>query len=147
VTSTAGATVHASAVALAQAGILIRGASGSGKSSLALALLTAHPTRARLIGDDRIALAARGGRLVATVPSQIAGLLEIRGQGIRAFSPLSPAVIRLVVDLCAADEAPRMPSESDETADVEGVRLPRLLLPRGAVDGHVRVAAAAARVA
>lgn len=138
-------TVHASAVTLGETGILIRGASGSGKSSLALALLNSDPAHARLIADDRVALATHDGRVVASVPSQIAGLLEIRGQGVRAFPWLSPAVIRLVVDILSG-EAPRMPPEEDETIDLAGTRLPRLALSHGARDGHVRVAAAAVRI-
>ena len=138
-------TVHASAVTLGETGILIRGASGSGKSSLALALLKSDPARARLIADDRVALAVHDGRVVATAPSQIAGLLEIRGQGVRAFPWLSPAVIRFVVDILDTD-AERMPSEEDEMIDLAGARLPRLALSHGARDGHVRVAVAAAQI-
>jgi serine kinase of HPr protein (carbohydrate metabolism regulator) len=139
-------TAHASAVALGEAGILIRGPSGSGKSSLALALLTADPGRTRLVADDRVILTVHAGRLVASVPTSIAGLLEIRGQGIRAFPWLSPALIRMVVDLVAANGATRMPSQQDGTAEVDGIRLPRLALPALLPDGHVRVVHAVAQI-
>ena len=51
--------IHASAIAIAEAGIVIRGASGSGKSRLALALIEVARCAgvfARLVGDDRIRL-------------------------------------------------------------------------------------------
>ena len=60
-------TVHATAIVIGETGVLIRGRSGSGKSSLALALVA----RVRLAGgfaafvaDDRVALAPAGGRSV-----------------------------------------------------------------------------------
>lgn len=49
--------VHGTAAVVGEAGVLIRGASGAGKSSLALALVDAAAARglfARLVGDDRI---------------------------------------------------------------------------------------------
>ena len=52
----AGETIHASAVLVEGRGVLLRGPSGSGKSSLALALLLADRERNRLIADDRVAL-------------------------------------------------------------------------------------------
>ena len=57
-------SLHATAVAIGEAGILIRGASGSGKSSLAMDLIfvARHQARfASLVGDDRIDLDTRGG--------------------------------------------------------------------------------------
>jgi serine kinase of HPr protein (carbohydrate metabolism regulator) len=94
-----GETIHASAVVVGDRGVLVRGASGAGKSSLALALVAAFGARAVLVADDRVALSAAGGRLVATAPAAIAGAMEVRGLGIIAAPHLSPAVIDLVVDL------------------------------------------------
>ena len=48
--------IHATVVLVGEAGVLIRGASGSGKSALALALMSEAGRRglfARLVGDDR----------------------------------------------------------------------------------------------
>ncbi len=75
-------TVHASAVLVGEHGVLIRGASGSGKSSLVLGLIDRDPSSTRLIADDRVHLDADRGRLVAAAPDTIAGKLEVRGQGI-----------------------------------------------------------------
>ena len=44
-------TIHASAVALGPVGLLIMGASGSGKSSLALELMARG---AKLVADDQV---------------------------------------------------------------------------------------------
>src|SRR5262245_25455010 len=101
------ASVHACAVLVGARAILIRGPAGSGKSRLALALIHAAETGrlpfARLIADDRVRLEARNGRLLAWAPDTIAGLIEVRGLGIRrvAYEPM--AVVGLMVDLAAPD--------------------------------------------
>ncbi len=137
-------TIHAGAIRLGADGVLIRGASGSGKSSLLLHLLIRHPDTARLISDDRVILTAKDGRLVASAPPEIAGKLEIRGQGIVEIAYVSPAAIRLVVDLLPAAECPRLPEKQDRTTSIDGVTLPRLKLPIGIGDGADRVQAALA---
>ena len=64
----------------AGAALLILGASGRGKSALALGLMAAGAT---LVADDRTHLHARRRRqLVASAPAAIAGLIEARGIGI-----------------------------------------------------------------
>jgi serine kinase of HPr protein (carbohydrate metabolism regulator) len=139
-------TVHASAVSIGGTGVLIRGSSGSGKSSLALGLIMADRKRRRLVADDRIVLSARVGRLFASAPEEIAGLLEVRGQGLLPFPHLPSAEIGLVVDIVAADAAPRMPEPADSETELCGVVLPRLFLPIGIADGPVRVALAVERL-
>jgi HPr kinase/phosphorylase len=135
-------TVHASAVLLGETGILIRGASGSGKSSLVLELLRADPAAAHLVADDRVILSAEHGRLVADVPEPLAGLLEVRGLGLVKLPCVAPVVIRLIVDLVARDEYRRMPEAAEALAEVEGLSLPRLLLPIGEPRGRDRIHAA-----
>ena len=94
------ATVHASAVLVGERGVLIRGPSGSGKSSLVLGLLVGdEPATTWLIADDRVILTAAHGRLIAAAPPALAGQLEIRGQGIVRRPFVSPARLHLVVDL------------------------------------------------
>jgi HPr kinase/phosphorylase len=136
------ATVHASAVLVGETGILIRGTSGSGKSSLLLALLAGQSEAARLVADDRVILAAANGRLLASPPPSLAGLIEIRGQGVVRRPHISPVIIGMVVDLVPAELCPRMPEASDAAVVVQGVRLPRLILPSGAADGALRLGAA-----
>jgi HPr kinase/phosphorylase len=139
------ATVHASAALVGERGVLIRGPSGSGKSSLLLGLLAGEPATTWLIADDRVVLAAAHGRLIAAAPPAIAGLMEIRGQGIVRRPFVSPARLDLVVDLVPPADCDRMPPAEAETVAIEGVVLPVLRLPRAVVDGPARVRAALAR--
>ena len=123
------ATVHAGAVALGEAGVLIRGAPGSGKSALARALVALWQREgafAAHVADDRTALTPVGSVLIARPAPALAGRIEVRGVGIRAV-PFLPAVrISLVVDLVAAPE--RLPDPADATVTVAGIALPRLFL-------------------
>jgi serine kinase of HPr protein (carbohydrate metabolism regulator) len=139
------ATVHASAVLVGECGVLIRGVSGSGKSSLLLGLLAIDPAATWLIADDRVALTAVHGRLVAAAPPGLAGLMEIRGQGIVQRPFVSPAPIDLVVDLVPLESCERLPPPDAERVTVEGVTLAVLRLPIGAGDGPARVHASLAR--
>jgi serine kinase of HPr protein (carbohydrate metabolism regulator) len=134
-------TVHASAVVVGDHGVLIRGASSSGKSSLVLAVLSARPRIAVLVADDRVALSVADGRLVAAAPAELAGLLEIRGQGIVRRPHVSPAFVDLVVDLLPLEQCPRLPEPDQARTSLEGVVLPRLALPVGAADGAIRLLA------
>lgn len=125
---------HATAVLLGSRALLIRGPSGSGKSRLAWSLLDAAERGdirfARLVADDRVALSAVNGRLIAAAPKTIEGMIELRGSGIRhvAFEPY--AVVGMVVDLAAAD-AERMPSPTALRTAILGVTMPRLPLAEG----------------
>jgi len=140
-------TVHASAVAVGAHGVLIRGASGSGKSSLVLGLIDRDPATTRLVADDRVMLAPDRGRLVAAAPPALAGRLEVRGQGIVAIAHVSPFPVALVVDLLPPAECPRMPEPAEMEAVVMGIVMPRLMLPVGIVDASARVRFALARLA
>jgi len=122
-------TVHASAVLVGARAVLIRGPSGSGKSRLALALLeTAASGRSvftRLVSDDRSHLEAHHGRLLVRVPAGLAGLIEVRGLGIRRLPCEPVAVVGLVVDLAAPD-GDRLPAPASRQATVDGIVLSRL---------------------
>ena len=104
-------TITASAVVYRGAGILIRGAPGAGKSTLALTLIE---DGGRLVGDDRIHLGACHGRIIASGHGAVRRLIELRGRGLveRPFEP--SALIRLVVDLVPPDEFERLP-EPDQS--------------------------------
>jgi HPr kinase/phosphorylase len=124
---------HATAVLVGPRAVLIRGPAGSGKSRLARGLLEAADTGrilfARLVSDDRVALSALNGRLIAAAPPQIAGMIELRGSGILRV-PYEPfAVVGLVTDL-AAEDADRIPASAALTVELLGVRLPRLPVAR-----------------
>lgn len=138
-------TIHGSAVLLGEMGVLIRGASGSGKSSLLLDLLDADPGGSRLVADDRVIVTAVNGRLLADVPAAIAGLIEMRGVGLLSRPCVAPVVIRLVVDLAPPDACPRLPEAEEAETMLEGVVVPRLFVPIGGAGNGRTVRAAAAR--
>jgi serine kinase of HPr protein (carbohydrate metabolism regulator) len=127
--------IHATAVVMGEAGVVIRGPSGAGKSSLALGLLAADPMGKRyvsLVGDDRISIECRGGRLIARGHPLIAGQIECRGRGIRSFSYEPSAVVRLIVDIAPSDQVlPRYPESGCSEIVLCGIKVPLLILPRG----------------
>jgi len=126
-------TEHASAVLTGARAVLIRGPAGSGKSKLALALIDAAQTGlltfARLVGDDRVHLESRHGRLLVRPAATLAGLIEVRGLGIRRLDHEPVAVVGLVVDL-AAHDAERLPGGAETV--ICGISLPRLAVAGGA---------------
>ena len=144
--SVAADTVHASAAVVGGRGVLIRGRSGSGKSSLLLALLTTVPD-AVLVADDRVALSAEAGRLSAAVPAAIAGQMEVRGLGIVQRPHVSPVLVDLVVDLLPLEECPRLPAPDERATTLVGVAVPRVFIAVGAADAPVRVLVALAEIA
>jgi HPr kinase/phosphorylase len=97
--------VHGAAVAFAGRGVLILGASGAGKSGLALALIGRGAT---LVADDRVVLTRRGGALIVRAPEALAGLIEARGVGILRVPAVPEVPLALAVDLDHAPAA-RMP--------------------------------------
>jgi HPr kinase/phosphorylase len=124
-----GASVHASAVSVGDRAVLIRGPSGSGKSRLAFDLVLAGRSGqiapAVLVGDDRVHLEANQGQVVVRPAPQLAGLIEIRGLGIRRCGFIGEAVVGLVVDLGASD-AERLPPPEALLTRLHGVILPRI---------------------
>lgn len=88
--------LHASSVAFGGRGVLLIGASGTGKSALALDLLSRG---AGLVADDRTLVSLRDGVPVAAAPAAIKGQIEARGIGILAAKYAGPVPVVLVVDL------------------------------------------------
>lgn len=109
--------IHASAVALGEAGLLILGRSGAGKSALALDMISRG---ARLVADDQVVVDRRETGLWMSAPSVIAGRIEARGFGLLA-ADAAPSIARYVVDLDRTEEA-RLP-DARETV-INGVTLP-----------------------
>ena len=136
-------TIHASAALVGARGVLIRGAAGAGKSSLLLSLIYGAGN-AILIADDRVTLAVEDGRLIASVPEALAGLLEVRGVGVVRQRYASPAVIDLVADLAPLEQCPRFPDEAGRRTVISGVAVPRIFIAVGAADGAPRIRAALA---
>jgi serine kinase of HPr protein (carbohydrate metabolism regulator) len=127
-------TIHASAVLIGAHAALIRGPAGSGKSRLALDLIEAAEAGrlpfARLVGDDRVHVEACHGRLIVRPAGGLAGLIEVRGIGIRRLAFEPAATVGLVVDLAAAD-AERLPEHAKRIAEIAGIALPRLAVAPG----------------
>lgn len=113
---------QATCVAIGGRGLLIEGAPGSGKSSLALALIDRG---AVLVGDDGVSLALDGGRLLASPAPNIEGLLEVRGLGLLPFPTVSDVPVALVLRLDAGGE--RFIERAATTAR-QGIQLPMVSL-------------------
>lgn len=132
--STERASVHASAVRIGNRAVLIRGPSGAGKSRLAFDLILAGRAGlmepAVLVGDDRVHLALEGGQIMVRPAAGLAGLIEIRGLGIRRCDYVDSALVALVVDLAAPD-AERLPSTEALAISIDGVKLPRIPVGTG----------------
>lgn len=135
--------IHANAVAIGEAGLLIRGRSGVGKSMLSLALITLARQQglfARLVADDRTSLHARSGRLVARPVPPLEGLVERRGLGLTPEPHLPAIVIRLIID-CSGEEPERMPEPEALVEQLLGIDLPRLTVQGRAGDERLVLAA------
>ncbi len=98
-------TCHASCVAHGGKAVLIRGASGSGKSALALRLMALGAT---LVADDRTELTLEDGAVIARCPPAIRGMIEARFVGLLSAKALDCAPVHLVIDLDRA-ETDRLP--------------------------------------
>jgi HPr kinase/phosphorylase len=133
-TDAGAASVHATAVLVGNRAVLIRGPSGAGKSRLAFDLILAgragQIAEAVLVGDDRVHLDTRDGELVARPARQLAGLIEIRGLGIRRCAFAKEAIVGLVVDL-SAEDAERLPAPEKLQTLICGVQLPRIPVEAG----------------
>jgi len=116
--------MHASCVALDGAGLLILGASGRGKSSLALQLMGLG---AGLVADDRTDVwpvaTTNGLVLVADAPDILRGRIEARGVGLLRAPAFGPCTLDLIVDLDQPETDRLPPSRS---LNILGVDLPLL---------------------
>lgn len=116
--SAASVQLHASCVAVGKAGVLLTGAAGAGKSTLALELIALG---ARLVADDQVLVAREGAQLIASAPDATAGMIEARGVGLLKLACLATAPLAVLVDLDTV-EARRLPP--GRQAEIAGVRLP-----------------------
>ncbi len=115
-------THQASAVAIGGRAVLLEGPPGSGKSSLALALIDRG---AVLIGDDGVLLEPGDAGLLAHPPPNIAGLIEVRNVGLVTRPVACGMPVTLVVALDHA--APRY-IEAAETVLRAGIAVPLVRL-------------------
>jgi len=127
-----GGTHHGTAIAVGEAAALILGASGSGKSDLALRCITLGsnaliPQPCVLVADDRVHLEGAAGRIVVSAPETIAGKLEVRGLGIVDVPYRPSANLVLAVELVPPGGVERLPDPPLER-DFLGLRLPLMRL-------------------
>lgn len=102
------ATLHATAIAVDGRGLLITGATGAGKSTLALALIGLGAT---LISDDQTQLVATAEGITLTCPApSLKGVIEARGVGLIRTDAHDSAPLSLVVDL-DQQETGRLPPQ------------------------------------
>ena len=142
-------TMHASCVALGDSGVLILGGPGSGKSDLVLALIDqpglgtgSELIRASLVADDQTQIERKGDALFASSPQAIAGLLEIRGQGIVKVDRVAEVRLALVVSLKPWAEIERMPEENDRFSVIAGVKLRAIAVDPSWATAPARIRAA-----
>lgn len=125
--------IQAGALAIGARALLIEGPPGSGKSSLALALIERG---AGLIGDDAVTLFAQGARgyerLIAAPPPHIAGLIEVHGVGIVRLPLAAPAPVALILSL-GAPGAERLPEVPLPRRTICGVAVPVLAFAPGSI--------------
>lgn len=110
-------TIHASTVAIDGQGVMILGASGAGKSDLALRLIDRG---AVLVADDYTELTCDGGALIASAPVTIGGRIEVRGLGIVPMPRAERVPVALAVHLQTSVE--RMPEPASEAFAGASVR-------------------------
>lgn len=116
---------HASCVAVEDRALLIRGASGSGKSALALQMMGLG---AQLVSDDQVILRVENGRVLASAPDSIRGLIEMRGVGLLHAEAVQNVPVQAVLDLDQT-ETERLP-EARRT-DLLGQQLTLLFRAEG----------------
>lgn len=115
--------LHGSCVAIGEQGVLIRGASGSGKSDLALRLIDGG---GELVADDYVEIGVEEAGLVARAPDPLAGLLEVRGLGLMRLPYRPCAPVALGVELIEHTQMERMPKPC--RMEVAGVAVPSIRL-------------------
>jgi HPr kinase/phosphorylase len=141
--------IHGTCLVIGACGVLIMGPPGSGKSDLALRLID-QPGRgtggeamaARLVADDQVVITARGNRLKAAAPPQLAGLIEVRGLGIVRAEYAPQVDLDLVVRLADATSIERLPHGDHARLVLLGIELPEIAVDPTAASAPARVRAA-----
>ena len=115
--------IYATCINIKSKGVLLLGDSGSGKSDLALRLITLFS--AKLISDDRTEISKKRTKIIASTPKTIKGLLEVRGVGIVKFKHQKETKVDLIIKL-TDEKIERIPQK--EEYDLEGIKIPMFYL-------------------
>ncbi|MCA0199541.1 MAG: HPr kinase/phosphatase C-terminal domain-containing protein [Proteobacteria bacterium] len=132
--------LHGTCVSIGQTGVLIRGASGAGKSDLALRLIDRG---AMLVSDDYCDVAVENGQLVLSAPATIAGQMEVRGLGIVPVAHRPSVRLGLIVDLAHGAAIARLPEKTTEDLQGINVRWMSVDPTHASADAKIRLAVAA----
>jgi serine kinase of HPr protein (carbohydrate metabolism regulator) len=130
------ANLHATAIVVGTRGLLFTGPSGAGKSMMAfncLAMAGRHGVFSALIADDQVFVSGSGGRVIATCPPAIAGMMELRGSGIVRMENVESATLDLVIRVVSLADADRLPPEH-ERFPIAGEELPLVRIANTASD-------------
>ena len=133
-------TIHATLVQLFGFGVLLRGPSNSGKSSIALRLLDEAEqsrTQCHLIADDQVILVSETDHLVGKAPDNLFGKIEMRGVGIIEVEARHECMIDLVIDLVPHQSLERMPDEKLDFVTISGVEIRRISIAERNPDASV----------
>jgi HPr kinase/phosphorylase len=146
--------LHATTVSLNGTAVMIRGASGTGKSDLALQLLestgnglTGQPITTVLVADDQTILSRRGEIIYASCPDTIAGLLEVRGHDVLQVEAAQNLPLVLVVDLRPSAQIERLPQPEDMLTQILGLAIPNIMIDPAKASAASRLRVAWARLA
>jgi serine kinase of HPr protein (carbohydrate metabolism regulator) len=123
---------------------VLLGASGVGKSDLALRLIDSGAT---LVADDQVHVEAGETGLLGRPAEALAGLLEVRGLGILRLPYCEVSPLGLVVELDRAEIMARLPTRSTYSLLGTDLRYLRLDPREASADAKVRLALTADRVA
>jgi serine kinase of HPr protein (carbohydrate metabolism regulator) len=131
--------IHATCVVLQNFGVLLLGKSGAGKSDLALRLIADRG--ACLVADDRVDITVKDGKIQASAPQILQGLLEVRGVGIIKTDFVPSAEIKLVVELVSSStNIERMPEPS--LYQIQDVSIPKICLNPFEISATAKILAA-----
>jgi serine kinase of HPr protein (carbohydrate metabolism regulator) len=143
------ALIHGTCLAIGEAGVLLLGKPGSGKSDLALRLIDGSGTglsgvtrSARLVADDQVGIRKAGTTLIASAPAALAGKLEVRGLGIASVPAQQEAALRLAVRLTPAAEIERLPDLARSRMEILGIDIPLVLIDPESPSAPARIRAA-----
>ncbi len=110
--------MHGSCVEYGGQSVLIIGDSGSGKSSVSLALIALGAT---LVSDDAVDLTRKDDKILTSPPDSILGQIEARSFGILEMPYSNSATLKFVVDMNKS-EVRRLPE--DKTIALLGLKVP-----------------------
>jgi serine kinase of HPr protein (carbohydrate metabolism regulator) len=136
-----GELIHGTCISLRADAAILKGASGTGKSDLALRFILGTPAELgpALIADDQINVVAKNGALIASAPATIAGQIEVRGIGIVNLPHREQAQVRLIIQLVDNDDIPRLPPSPLPSETVCGIALPVLALSPFEPSAHLKL--------